>query len=116
MLDRDWFDGFFCGLKDAPMDVWEDDKGFGIDVDLPGVALADIEVSVSGDKLSIKADRKWAKPKGWAAFRRPFSEIVLLPENVDSGAITATCSNGVLKVSIPKRPAAVARKVEVKAP
>jgi HSP20 family protein len=110
---NDLFDLF--GLGERPMDVREDDKGFEIEVDVPGMNLADIDIGVADGKLSIKAERKWAKSGGKAAFHRSFHEAFVLPETVDSEAITATYTQGVLKVVVPKRAGPPMRKVEVKA-
>jgi HSP20 family protein len=108
-----------CGLfglipHDTPMDVREGEKGFEIDVDLPGVDPADIDIGVSGNRLSIKAERKWAKSGDRATFRRSFSETFALPVAVDSDGISATYAQGVLRVAVPKKAAALARRVEVR--
>jgi len=119
MLERkDWFDSLFhdfLGLRDVPMDVRENDNGFEVEVDLPGVEPADIDIQVLDGKLYIKAERKWAKSGVKAAFSRSFHETFVLPTSVDSSGITATYTQGVLKVAIPKRTDSSARKVEVKA-
>jgi len=109
------FDDVFSPLlSEKPLDVFEDEKAFRIEVDLPGVELSDIDIGVTADKLSIKAERKWGK-SGKAAFHKSFSESFILPPSVDSSGISATLSNGVLKVEIPKRAAPSSRKIEVKA-
>jgi HSP20 family protein len=99
----------------SPMDVREDDKGFEIDVDLPGVDPGDIDIQVKDGSMSIKAERKWAKTGAKASFRRSFSETFALPANVDSDAISATYAHGVLKVAVPRRTGPSGRRVEVKA-
>lgn len=111
-LFNDMFDLF---LSDRPMDIKEDEKEYEIEVDLPGVEPADIDIGVSGGKLSIKAERKWAKSGGRAAFHRSFSESFILPTIVDSDTISASYAHGVLRVSVPKRVGPPTRKVEVKA-
>lgn len=103
------FEELFCGPN-----VREDGKGFEIEVDLPGVDPTNIDIGVSGDKLSIKAERKYAKSWGQASFYRSFHENFVLPETVDSEGITATYTQGVLRVTVPKRAGPPTRKVEVK--
>lgn len=99
---------------DAPMDIREDEKHFEVEIDLPGMEPADIDIRVAGDRLTVKAQRKWSKPGAQAAFRRSFSETFTLPRSIDSEKISATYSSGVLLVTIPKGEVAAARKVEVK--
>lgn len=114
---RDWLDELlhpFLDILDTPMDVRENEKEFDLEVDLPGVEPADIEVAVSGDKLSIRAERKWAKTEGKSAFQRSFSQSFSLPATVDSQGISATYSHGVLKVAVPKRAGPASRRVEIK--
>lgn len=99
---------------DAPMDIREDEKRFEVEIDLPGMEPADIDIKVAGDRLTINAQRKWSKPGAQATFRRSFSEAFTLPRLVDSERISATYSSGVLLVVIPKVEGAAARRVEVK--
>ena len=105
---------FGLPTQDVPMDVRENDKGFEIEVDLPGVEPADIDIGILDGKLSVKAERKWAKTGERAAFRRSFFETFVLPQTVDSDGISATYARGVLRVVIPKRVGSSIRKVEVK--
>jgi HSP20 family protein len=111
-----WFtfdDMLYGSLKDIPCDVFENDKEFELDVDLPGVNPEEIDVKVEENKLFIKAERKWSKSRG--SFSRSFLETFLIPQLTDSGNISATYSCGVLRVVIPKQQSApVARKIEVK--
>jgi HSP20 family protein len=113
-LFDDMYNLFGLPVHDAPMDVREDEKEFEIEVDLPGVDPANINIGVLGNKLSVKADRKWAKNNGRAAFSRSFAETFILPQTVDIDGISATYGQGVLRVMIPKKDAPAARKVEVK--
>ncbi len=112
----DLFSEFLGAARNAPYDVHEGERGFEVEVDLPGVEPADIDIRVSGGKLSIKAERKWAKENGKAAFRRSFAETFVLPDTVDPDGISATCGQGVLKVTLPKRAGSPERRVEVKVP
>lgn len=111
----DLFSEFLGTARNAPYDVREDARRFEVEVDLPGVEPADIDIRVAGGKLSIRAERKWAKEGEKASFRRSFAETFVLPETVDANGISATCSQGVLKVVLPKRVGPPERRVEVKA-
>jgi HSP20 family protein len=108
----------------APMvDVSEDDKAFHITADLPGITENDINVTLSGDMLTIGGERREEREekdrnyhfseRRLGSFRRAFS----LPAGVDRDKIEASFKNGVLTVTLPKTPEAIQqqKRIEVKA-
>ena len=103
LLGTDW------PIGRSPSDVIENDKEFLIELEVPGIHLADIAVGVEGNRLTVKAEQK-----GFA--KRKISETFLLPQGVDSEGISATCDKGILTVTIPKRAGALPRKIVVKTP
>lgn len=102
-------------------DLWEDADGLTVTAELPGVTAADVEVSVEGAEVSIKARRPAPElPKEAIRHRheRPFGEFVrtiTLPTLVDGTKATADFRDGVLTLRLPKPEAARPRKIEVKA-
>jgi HSP20 family protein len=124
------FDSFFSDLGgrtrdletfDPRVDVTESDKEFRITAELPGVEEKDVEVSVAGDTVSIKGEKKQEKEekgeeryrleRSYGAFRRTF----VLPSEVDANKGTATFKKGLLTLTLPKAAhAATAKKIEVK--
>ncbi len=100
------------------IDVIEKDGMFELTADLPGVEEKDIEVKLSGDVLTIKGEREERKEekkkdyyiseRQFGAFERSFQ----VPESVESDKIDARFKNGVLTISLPKKPSA--RKAEKK--
>jgi HSP20 family protein len=104
------------------VDVSEDEKAYHITADLPGLSEQDVNVSLSGDMLTISADKteeKEEKERNYhfterrsGSFRRSFS----LPAGVDREAIAATLKNGVLSLMLPKTQEAQQqqKKIEVK--
>jgi len=107
----------------APMvDVSEDDKAFHITADLPGITEKDIDVTLSGDTLTIGGERREEREekdrnyhfseRRFGSFRRAFS----LPAGVDRDKIEANFKNGVLSVTLPKTPEAMQqqKRIEVK--
>lgn len=98
------------------------DDAYEIELEVPGVAEKDIEISQSGDVLTVKGEKFAArKQEGktyyfservYGAFQRSFR----LPADVDTGAIEAVCKNGVLKLRLPKRPgsAETSKRIEIK--
>lgn len=88
-------------------------------VDLPGVSKKDIELSVSGDNLFIRATRASAAPEGYTTHRRErssytFEQSFKLPVPVESQKAEAKLQDGVLTVTLPKSPNAQPRQIPVK--
>ena len=80
---------------------------------VPGFEAKEIEVKISGNLLTVRAERKEKEgetEKLWGELER----TALLPEGVDTEHIEATYRNGVLEVRLPKLPEAKERRVEVK--
>ncbi|MDR3537295.1 MAG: Hsp20/alpha crystallin family protein [Acetobacteraceae bacterium] len=106
------------------MDLTEDVSGYMLSAELPGVAESDIEVTVSGDLLTVKGEKKQEterKDADWHLSERSYGMVqrsLYLPEGVDRPNITAAFANGVLTVKLPKTAMAAAdkpQKIEVKA-
>ena len=99
--------------------VTETDAEYLIKADLPEVAREDVKVTVDEGAITISGERKSAVEHKdekqhriescYGSFRRSFR----LPEDADVAAIQAESRNGVLRVRVPKQPAARARTVEV---
>lgn len=99
------------------VDIKEEDKRFVILADIPGVDPADIEIQMDKGILSIKGERKKDVGEGklsrverqHGVFYRRFA----LPDSADAEGITASGKNGVLEVSIPKRPETSPRRIAI---
>jgi HSP20 family protein len=129
------FDDFFGGLEGsatravAPwqsvtpaLDVKETDKEVVVTAELPGLDEKDFEVTLNGDILTLKGEKKQEdeKREGDAHYveRRygSFSRSVRLPFSVKDEAVEANYDKGVLTVRIPKPAEAQnnVRRIEVK--
>lgn len=115
MLDS--IDSFFqnSGLaKPLPVDVFETDKEWVAQVDLPGLRKEDIHIDVIGDRLKIKisqdeiTQQKNDKTNYYNRERRyrQAERIVQLPYVVDKRTTKAAYKNGVLDIRGPKKPKA----------
>ncbi len=124
------FDGFFSefgeparALKDFDprVDIKETDKEIHITAELPGVEEKDIDVSVSGDTVTIKGEKHEEKEekgedrhrieRSYGAFRRSFS----LPCEIDADKAGASFKKGVLSLTLPKNGvAAKSKKIAIK--
>lgn len=98
----------------------EDDKGYYIHADLPGVDKKDINVDIKDGVLTISGERKFKEEVNekdfykmesfYGKFQRSFS----LPDDIDSDKIDANTENGVLNVFIPKSAPKESKKIEIK--
>ena len=79
---------------------------------VPGFEAKEIEVTVSGNLLTVRAERK-EKEGETGKFWGELERTVLLPEGVDTEHVEATYRNGVLEVRLPKLPEAKQKRIEV---
>ncbi|WP_297811863.1 Hsp20/alpha crystallin family protein [uncultured Methylophaga sp.] len=102
------------------VDISEDENGFTIHADLPGVKSNDIEVTAENGVLTIKGQRESHKEEDKDNFRRierfsgQFMRRFTLPERADLQNITAHSRDGVLELTIPKSAEGKPRRIEVK--
>jgi HSP20 family protein len=104
----------------APLDIAEDETGFTLKIDLPGVAAGDIDIQVHDNRLTLSGQRAESNEESGENYyhveRRSgsFRREVMLPSAVDEDNIEATHTDGVLTVRLPKSERAKPRKIEVK--
>jgi HSP20 family protein len=103
------------------VDIHEEAERFVVVADLPGVEGKDIEVTAEKGVLTVKGERRAEKKSADEGFARverasgSFLRRFTLPESADAEAIKATHTNGVLEISIPKRPQEQPRRITVQA-
>jgi HSP20 family protein len=105
------------------IDVSESDGDYVIEAELPGVDPKEVEVSLDGDVLTIKGEKKIDredKSKDYHVVERAygaFERSVALPFKADETKIQATFANGVLRITAPKPAEAKTekRKIEIAA-
>ena len=109
---REIFEGFFpsasSGMRVA-VDVKEEDGGYKITADVPGLSKSDISIQVSPDRvLAISGERKTQEEEneeGYYRMERRFGKFMRsfqIPKDADDGQIKAKCEAGVLSIWIPK--------------
>jgi len=103
------------------IEVFEKEDKFVVKAELPGMKEEDIDVSVVGDTLTIKGERKAeseVKEEDYYCCERSygsFSRSLAVPTNVDAKKIEATFEDGVLEVNLPKAPEVKPKKITVSA-
>lgn len=120
----DVFDRNF-GTTTPSVDVRETGDAYIMDMDLPGRSEKDVEISLKDRVLSIasvqeaKTEEKTKDEDGCEYLIRErrsssFSRRFTLPEDIDTEKVEANFRNGVLTITIPRRPEAQARQITIK--
>jgi len=101
------------------VDIKEEDEGFVLKADVPGVDPKDIEVTMDKGVLTVKGERKHELEeeadgykrveRSYGTFHRRFS----LPDSADAERVTAKGKDGVLEVFIPKHEKVQPRRITV---
>ncbi|MCL7713473.1 Hsp20/alpha crystallin family protein [Stenotrophomonas mori] len=109
------------GRWQPAVDIHEQQDGFVLHADLPGVDPASIELQMDKNVLSIRGERsaplaadgeRFSRiERGQGAFERRFA----LPDSADAEGIAARSRDGVLEVRIPKRVEAAPRRIPIEA-
>jgi len=103
------------------IEVFEKEDKFVVMAELPGMKEEDIDVSVVGDTLTIKGEKKAeteVKEEDYYCCERSYGSFfrsVALPSTVDAQKIEASYANGVLEISLPKAAGVKQKKISVSA-
>ena len=99
------------------MNIWRAENQVFVEVELPGVVQADVEVLVTPDnQLVVSGQRRRSSDEG--CYRRErrvgeFSRTVTLPAEVDPEQVTARLQDGILRIRLTEKVACQPRKIEV---
>jgi len=101
-----------------PLDIREDVESVYVVAEVPGVTLENLDVSITGDTLTIKGERKPLEVAEQKFHRRErpfghFTRLVSLPARVDADQIHAALKDGILKIALPKSESARPRTIKV---
>jgi len=113
--------GLFGGREGFPaVNVSETDKEICVDAELPCLDAKDVDVSLEGEALLIKGEKKFEEEEKKDNFHRiersygTFTRAVPLPCNVDAKGVSAKFEKGVLHVVLPKAaPSEPAHKIKI---
>lgn len=101
------------------MDLVETGEHFVLKADLPGIPEGAVHIEVENNVLTVAGERRAEhedKHEGYYRLERAtgaFSRSLTLPEGIDPEAVTASFSDGVLEVRIPKPVQAKPRRVQI---
>jgi HSP20 family protein len=103
-----------------PVDLFEDENAFTLQLELPGIDRDKIEVEVTHEELVIRGERPYVKPESgnivhservYGQFQRSFR----LGVPVQNNAVEAAYKDGILTVRLPKTESVKPRRIEVQA-
>jgi HSP20 family protein len=102
-----------------PVDVYEDQNGLTLKLEVPGIDEKDLDVHVENNVLTIHGERKFEKEEKEENFQRierrygSFTRSFTLPSTVDTDSVRADYDKGVLKVHLNKRAEAKPKQIKV---
>ena len=102
------------------VDVAETENDIVVKAEIPGIDPKDIDISITGDKLTLKGEKKEEKENTGKCFHRvessygSFKRVITLPASVDVDKVTAEGKNGLLEITLPKKEESKAKKINVK--
>jgi HSP20 family protein len=111
---------FALGRAFPNVEVTETDTEVVVRAEVPGLEAKDIDLSITGDVLTIKGERKEEKEEKEKEYYRrevhygSFSRSVQLPSSVDVESVKAECKKGILKVTLGKVESEKVRKITIK--
>jgi len=124
-MNRLW-DSFFGegmpweGEWSPSMDVSETENSVVVKAEVPGMERDDIEVSLTGDTLTIKGEKKDERKESKGNYRLverrygTFSRTIPVPAGIDADKVSAEFKNGVLTITLPKTEETRTKKIQIK--
>jgi HSP20 family protein len=103
------------------IDVEESPKEIVVKADLPGVDPKAVDIAVENGVLTIRGEKKEEKEQKEKNYHRverfagSFYRAIALPPGADAEKVSASSANGVVTVTIPKKPESQPKKIAVTA-
>ena len=102
-----------------PVDIYEDQHGIQLKLEVPGIDEKDLDIKVENNVLTVSGERKFEKEQKEENFHRierrygSFTRSFTLPNTVDTENIKADYNNGVLNIRLAKREEAKPKQIKV---
>jgi HSP20 family protein len=102
-----------------PLNLYDAGDRYIMTVQLPGISASEIDLTITGETLTLRGERKrteGVKDDSYRRQERPmgrWSRSVTLPDRVESTQVGASFSDGILTVSVPKAESAKPRQITV---
>jgi HSP20 family protein len=101
------------------LDIAEGKDAYLVTVELPGVKLDDLEITLEDGLLTIQGERHFAHDSSEEQFHRverssgAFRRAITLPAHVEADAVNASMEDGVLRILVPKAEDAKPKRIQV---
>src|SRR4029079_11043447 len=112
-------EGIGRGAWAPSVDIYENKDQIVLEAELPGMNQEDFDLSIENSVITLRGERKFEKTddsdnyhrveRSYGSFTRSFT----LPQTVSAEDAKAEYSNGVLRVTLPKREETKARRIEI---
>jgi HSP20 family protein len=112
-------EGIGRGAWAPSVDIYENKDQIVLEAELPGMKQEDFDLTIENNVITLRGERRFEKTdesdnyhrveRSYGAFTRSFT----LPQTVSAEGAKADYSNGVLRVTLPKREETKARRIEV---
>lgn len=102
------------------LEVSETKDAIMVKAEVPGMESKDIQLSLQDNVLTVRGEKRQEKEEKEEHYYRAersygaFARAIRLPSAVDGSKVAATFKNGVLKVTLPKAPAAKGNVIPIK--
>jgi len=102
-----------------PVDIYEDQHGIQLKLEVPGINENDLDIKVENNVLTVSGERKFENEQKEENFHRierrygSFARSFTLPNTVDTDNIQADYNNGVLNIHLSKREEAKPKQIKV---
>jgi HSP20 family protein len=101
------------------LDISEGTDAYRVTVELPGVNLDDLEITLEDGLLTIQGERHVANDASEEQFHRversagAFRRSITLPAHVEADTVEASMEDGVLRILVPKADEATPKRIQV---
>src|SRR5216684_6102912 len=112
-------EGIARGSWSPSVDIYENKDHIVLEAELPGMNREDFELTVENNVITLRGERRFEKKDDADNYHRversygSFSRSFTLPQVVSGDGAAAEYRNGVLRVTLPKREEAKARRIEI---
>lgn len=102
------------------VDIKENPEGYLLKADLPGMSDKDVDLAVSGSRMTLKGTRQSEKKHDTETFHAiernygSFTRTFTFPDTADMDKIHAELKDGVLTVMVPRKAGMTPKKITVK--
>ncbi len=107
------------GTWTPSVDIYETENSLVLTAEVPGIKEDDVEIKIEDNTLILQGERKFEKETKEESYHRiersygSFYRSFTLPSSIDQDKIQAEHENGVLRITMPKRPELKPKKVKV---